>query len=241
MRVVTLAVTSLLAALSGAASRAETVAIPDAREAVVQVISRGEGADPALIVGLHGYGASEPQIATLLPVELDFPHVYVAVRAPLALEDGGYAWFRFAAEAGGIVIAPGAVERAVDDLATLLPRIAEATGAASDDIHVVGYSQGGALALALALDRPEAVASVAAFAGALPGDLATPQATAPLPVLAAHGRLDPLISEQDIALTRAMLAAAGRRVTPFDEGVPHVVGNAGRLRLQIWLADRLAD
>ncbi len=225
MRTPTLALTSLLAALPGAASRAEILTVP---EAVVRVVSRAAGPNPALIVGLHGYGARETQIATLLPVDIDVPHVYVALRAPLAMADGGYAWFEVSTDADGITVAPGAVEQAFDDLAQRLPHIAAETGVSARNVHVVGYSQGGTLALAFALQRPDALASAASFSGALPPGLAASSDRAPLPVLVAHGTRDALISKGEIATTRDALSSHGRVVTAFDEDVPHVVGNVGR-------------
>ncbi|MFL4470066.1 alpha/beta hydrolase [Tateyamaria armeniaca] len=216
MRILTLALTGLLAALPGAASRAETVVIPGAPDAIIRVVSRVAGPDPALIVGLHGYGAHETQIATLLPVDTAVPHIYVALRAPLILAEGGYAWFPIHSGVSGINIAPVVVERAVNELARLLPR------------------------MRLRSECPQKTFTFPV----------TPKAEhshsrllcsgrTPLRVLVAHGARDPLISKGEIATTRNALSSHGRAVTAFDEDVPHVVGNAGRLRLQRWLASTI--
>ena len=50
-------------------------------------------AKPALIIGLHGYGINEKQMATLVPLTLQAPHVYVAPRGDYDLGDGSYGWF----------------------------------------------------------------------------------------------------------------------------------------------------
>lgn len=153
---------------------------------VVRIVSRVSGPNLALIVGLHGYGAHETQIATLLPLYIEVPHIYVAPRAPLTLAEGGYAWFLVSTDASGFIVAPGALEQAVDDLVQRLAGIAAGTGVSARDIHVIGHSQGGTLALALALRRPDAAGSVASFMSALPPGVASSEFLLSLPVLVVH-------------------------------------------------------
>lgn len=226
-----------LAILAGPAAADEAtgsteMVLTAARAWTVDLIRHSQAADemPALIVGLHGYAMDERQMRTLVDVRPAVAHVYVAVRGPARAEEGGHAWFPIALDSEELVFDPRDVKLAVNDVARLLPILAERYGADPDAIHVVGYSQGGTLALQMALARPEAAASFTGFAGAiLPGteDQAA-LASNPTPVLIGHGTRDPLITAAEIERTAALLRGRGRRVEVSVHAVPHVVSHAGR-------------
>ena len=239
---------SLAAALhlvSGGALAApvETVLAPSGPW-VVETIRRSHAPDerpaqderPALVVGLHGYGIDQSQMGTLVNVRPNLPHVYVAVRGRHAAPEGGYGWFAVSVTNDRIAFDADELSRVVDEVADLLPRLAERHGADPARIHLVGYSQGGTLALHVALARPEAAASFAGFAGALlPLEANDPSSSVPRPVLIGHGTRDPLVSAADVEASAERLRERGRTVEIASFPVPHVVSRVGREAIARWI------
>ena len=222
------------------ASRAgpiETVLAPSGAW-VVETIHRAHRSDetPALIVGLHGYGIDQSQMGTLVNVRPAIPHVYVAVRGRHAAPEGGFGWFAVSLANDRVVFREAELARVVNEVADLLPVLAERYGADSARVHVVGYSQGGTLALHTALARPDTAASFTGFAGALlPLASDGPPRSARTPVLIGHGTRDALISAADVEASAERLRARGRAVEVTSQPVPHVVSRAGREAITRWI------
>ena len=187
-------------------------------------------ADPgarALVVGLHGYGSDERQIATLIGLDLG-PVVYLAPRAPLADGDG-FSWFDLGIGPDGRVV-PGDTGPAVQAVAAFTAAASRAWG--TRRAALVGYSQGGALALrAWAAGGP--FDAVAAVAGGVPP---VPDSVPSVPLFVGHGTLDPFTSAADVRQSVAALAAGD--VTLHESAAPHVVTAEQRAALSAWLRGR---
>jgi phospholipase/carboxylesterase len=195
-------------------------------------------ADRPLIVLLHGWSYDERHLfgfAHLFPKEM----VVASVRAPYA-EAGGYAWFPSRGNPIGNPqprVANDATDAVLDWLNTLPP--ASSTG-------LLGFSQGGALALQLMRRAPDRFDFAVQLAGFLvndvqPGDQVLAQRRPP--VFWGRGELDAVIPDQAIVRTRSWMAAhtspqevvyprmghdvAGREVTDF---VTFVVRHGVRAR-----------
>ena len=215
----------------------DTVLAPSAAW-VVETIHRAHGPNerPALIVGLHGYGIDQSQMGTLVNVGPSVPHVYVAVRGRHQAPEGGFGWFAISLANDRVVFREAELARVVNEVADLLPVLAERYGADPARIHVVGYSQGGTLALHMALARPDAAASFSGFAGALlPLASDGPPRSARAPVLIGHGTRDALISAADVEASVERLRSRGRTVEVTSHPVPHVVSRAGRKAIEAWI------
>ena len=93
-------------------------------------------------------------------------------------------------------------------------------------VHLLGFSQGAAFALAFTLMHPERVASLGMLAGFLPLD--TPRhvngvALPGLPVFLAHGSRDPLVPIARAREAYALLTRLGAQVTFCEDAVGHKV------------------
>lgn len=167
----------------------EVDAVGDARASVIWL--HGLGADG------HDFAAIVPELA--LPAELGvrfvFPH---APSIPVTL-NGGYvmpAWYDIAEidlkrrhDEAGI--------RRTDAQVRALMAAEHARGVPWDRIVLAGFSQGGAIALFTALRHPERLAGVIALSTYLVSeetlDAERSEANASVPVLQAHGTLDPMV------------------------------------------------
>lgn len=189
------------------------------------------GRADALVVLLHGYGANGDDLIALadhwgqaLPgAAFSSPDA----PTPLPGAPGGRQWFPITAldpdaMAGGVRQAAPLVDAFIDaELARLNvdPR----------RLIIMGFSQGGMLALHVGPRRAVAPAAVASFSGALcaPDALAAEKTCAP-PFLLVHGDADPVVPfafmfEAGQALARAELGA----VWHASPGLPHGIGPDG--------------
>ncbi len=136
------------------------------------VWSRADDGAAPLVVLLHGRGGTEQDLARLFPV-LPEGVVAVSLRAPLPRRDG-FSWFSVGPEARDLMaehVAPAA--DAV--LAWIAERASSGETSPRRPVAVVGYSQGGAVAIHMMRRAPRAVDTAVLIAPLLgvgdePGD-----------------------------------------------------------------------
>ena len=183
---------------------------------LVTNVVEGSAAERVLLL-LHGFGADERDLGGLLPyLDPEGRFVTVLPRAPLAAPPG-FSWFDVQ---GGdpATMRQGQLD-AINALDDLLDAACQERGLARADAIVAGFSQGGGLALHLALRRsdrahPAAVLAMSALVPPEPFESdADWDAATDIPVLLQHGTNDPMIPAK-----RARELAR----TLVDRGVPLV-------------------
>lgn len=171
-----------------------------------------------LIVFLHGYGSDERDLFSLRDY-LPAAFAYASVRAPLTppFPMSGYSWYEIdsleSRDPAGITAG-----------ATRLLAWLDAQGHAR--IGLIGFSQGGAIALQalrLAPERVDFVVNLSGYAaaGELPGDDVLAETTPP--VFWGRGSDDPIIPEAAIAHTTEWLPAHSDLVGSIYPGLAHAV------------------
>jgi phospholipase/carboxylesterase len=144
----------------------------------------------------------------------------------------GYGWVD--RQAGDLSYAGG-----VAALREFVRRLPEAYPVDPARVVLVGFSQGGAISLSLAITDPELVAAVAVLAGYLP-DWArrqiTPASLAGRPVFIGHGTQDTTLPIAGAAQMREALEAAGADVTYHEYPTGHKINRQGMKDLKQWLA-----
>lgn len=197
---------------------------------------------------VHGYGADEHDLAPLAPI-LDPSGACFAVcpRAPIDVEPyGGAAWYDRDGEGE---IEASSFQRSVLLLDQLLDAVCAQRGAARARSIVIGFSQGGAMALALALkqtsaERPAGVAC-------LSGVLATPdwlryawdaegwagrgEPSGFPAVYVQHGTYDPMVDVERGRRTRAVLQANGIEPEYHEYPMQHEIRPESMLDLRAWV------
>ena len=164
--------------------------------------------------------------------------------APRAIYDdpdeGGYSWHLPVSD-GWATLAT--FNEAVAQVTRLVEALPELYGADPDQIYLMGFSQGAALSLTLALDEPGRYRGVAGLVGFMPTVSPSLLATAPLlhlPVLLLAGTQDeriPLAKAQEAA-TAVRAAGAYLEYREYDTG--HKLNGAGMRKLTNWWAEREA-
>lgn len=219
----------------------------------------GPGTGDRLLLLIHGYGADEHDLAPLSQV-LDPVGRFTTVcpRAPIDLAPfggmegfggagvGGAAWYDRSEDG---VIDPGSFQRSVLGLDHLIDAVCEQRGLQRRRSVIVGFSQGGAMALAVSLrDTTKArPAGVACLSGMLQepdwlrylwhvegGDTVTVPA-----LYVQHGVHDPVVDVERGRRTRATLQRHGIEPEYHEYPMQHEIRPESIVDLRAWL-DRVA-
>jgi len=188
----------------------------------------------AAVIWMHGLGADghdfEPIVPELrlparLPTRFVFPH---APLRPVTINQGHVmrAWYDVRALAGVRREDEAGVRQSARQIEALMERERQ-RGIAPGRLVLAGFSQGGAMALHVALRYPERLAGVMALSCYLPlgGILATEAAAAnrDVPIFWAHGIHDPMIPLAMAEHGRAQVAALGYPIEWHQYAIPHSV------------------
>lgn len=191
-----------------------------------------------LVVLLHGADGDELQWAAIA-CALDRDTLAVLPRGPRSIAGERIGWFREGFDDG----TPQANVEELDDslrkLDEFIAQLQERHAVSPDNTWLVGFSQGGELAAALALTRPACVAGWAMVSARLVPDLestyAEPDALAHLRALLVHGRDDAVLPIE--LLHRTQAALTGRAVTHHSVEVDgaHALDEAMVDAVRAWL------
>jgi len=178
----------------------------------------GEGPHRLLLL-LHGWTGDENSMGVFAG-RMPEPYWLVAPRGNYASPLGGYSWF----------LEQGKIWPWVDDFRPAMEALFELLapenfpGADLDKIFLGGFSQGAALAYALAFLYPQRVQALAGLAGFLPEGCEALARNRPLrgkAVFVAHGRLDELVPIEKGRFCVSVLREAGGEVSYCEDEVGH--------------------
>ena len=150
-----------------------------------------------LLILLHGYGSNEEDLMGLAPY-MDPRFRIVSIRAPEALDQGGYCWFPIGVGPEGLHIRFEDAIAARDQLLPMIEDLKSTYTTSGEHTILLGFSQGASMALGVALCKPDTVAGVVFLSGRcvaemVPEEEEKRRALEQKPVLMTHGRFDPLI------------------------------------------------
>ena len=201
----------------------------------------GRGEPSRLLLFLHGYSANEYHLAAYGPlIDPDARFLTASARGPLLVPPDGAAWWDIDLETfeqdHGLV--PGvlrALDRLIDDLC-------RGRGFRREEAVLGGFSQGAALALALAFRRgAPRHAGVVCLSGflldgpAVDWDVA---ANRDVPVFVGHGSQDPIIATERFDATVSTLREAGLVVDAHTYRTAHDIHLDELVDLRDWLTAR---
>jgi len=178
----------------------------------------GSGPFPVLLM-LHGWTGDENSMWVFAP-RLPANALLVAPQGLYAASLDGYGW-----HAAHTKPWPW-----VDDFIPAVNRIFEIfteTYLPDGDfsqLHLIGFSQGAALAYTMTLLYPERVTSLAGLSGFLPDGASSwlrPERLKGLPVFLAHGTVDNLVPVERARKSAEMLESVGAQVSYCEEDVGH--------------------
>lgn len=194
-----------------------------------------------LLVLVHGWGSDERQLAPFAQ-DLDAGALVALPRGPRSADADSQGWYRVAL--GGDVPRME-LEEAADSLGRLADFVGQLQarhGLPAARTVVAGFSQGGELAAALALNAPDTVAGFAVFGGRVPDELLVqrpvPGDARRLQALLVHGRHDEVLPFACLQQGAARLRRLGIAPVLSAHDAGHEV-TAGMWRaFRAWFADR---
>lgn len=186
------------------------------------------GGDTTLVL-LHGAGSDERDLLGLAP-ELD-PRLRIrSYRAPFEMGDLGYVWFPIEFRTDGSRGFDGEASTASLKLLT-----AELERLGSDRLIVGGFSQGGMMAAAALMTRPDLVSAAWIMSGMLLPNLAGSEPIS-RPILIQHGEFDPVIPIQAGNDLAEALTSQGHSVEFRRYPMAHQVSQESVACARAWMA-----
>ncbi len=192
---------------------------------------------------IHGYGADERDLGGIMSyLDPEGRFLTILPRGPIAAPPG-FAWYDIAATVGETSAdSDSGFMTALDELDDLLDEVCAARGLARHEAVVSGFSQGGALALALGLRvsdraRPAGILAMSTYLPDDPGLTYDLVAAKDVPILVQHGTDDPLIPLARGRAAAETLIAAGLPVTFQQYPMGHQVAMESMSAAHEWLLE----
>ena len=205
--------------------------------AVIEPREPVEGRSPSVVI-LHGRGADETD---LLPVVQQLPDALfvVSLRAPERLHSG-FTWYDLVLPGGDVHRSqPDSedLDRSLDLVDESIERAIETYDLDPDRVGILGFSQGAVLGISRLLDRPDAVAWLAALHGYLPEAYAdsAPEGVQRTPVFIGAGVNDRVIPPGRAENAAIRLSELGCAVTARTYDVGHGIGPEEMADLVSWV------
>lgn len=199
-------------------------------------------AKPPLLLLLHGVGSNERDLFGLAPA-LDPRFLILSLRAPNPLGPESFAWFQIRPTPQGNVINPAQAEASRGTLIELIPQAVAAYGADSEQVYLMGFSQGAILSASVALTRPDLVAGAVLMSGRILPEIqplvAQRDALVGLPLLVIHGTEDRVLPIAHGRASRDMLASLPVALTYEEFPMGHEITAESFALLNRWLSARL--
>lgn len=194
----------------------------------------------SLLIILHGYGADERDLMALAAY-FDPRLRVVSIRAPLDLPQGGHAWFPLEFTEEGVKIEREDVEQARDDLMEVVRNQQVVHGNDATNTLLLGFSQGAAMALAVAFRAPDTTANVIALSGVfapemIPADSDVLRVLEATSIIMTHGSHDPVISIQQSHDARDLVAQTPVRLQYHEYSMGHEINQECLRDVVEWVA-----
>jgi phospholipase/carboxylesterase len=169
---------------------------PLSLEHLIRPSSLKEGKPPVLFM-FHGYGSNEEDLFSFAP-ELQLEFCVISVRAPYPMEPFGNAWYAINFDAKkGKWSDDEQAKTSRDKIVLFIDEACQAYGLDSDNITLLGFSQGTILSYAVGLSYPEKIKNVVALSGYINESILTAdyaeKSHKDLKIYASHGQVDQVI------------------------------------------------
>jgi phospholipase/carboxylesterase len=194
-----------------------------------------------LLLLLHGYGSNEEDLfsfATELPDE----YYIVSARAPYDLQYGSYAWYAINFDADENKFSDHEQAKISRDLiARFIDELIQTYPIDSENVTLVGFSQGSILSYAIALSHPEKVQKVVALSGYVSEPILEENYLGNdftnLKIFHSHGSVDQVIPVEWARKTAPFLEKLGITSTYKEYPVGHGVAPQNFFDFKNWLAN----
>ena len=205
--------------------------------------NRTKSEKPAVLFMLHGYGSNEEDLFSFAS-ELPDSLFIISIRAPYPLEPFGNAWYaiNFDAEFGKWSDDQQAIESR-QKIVSFIDEACKAYHLNTENITLLGFSQGTILSYAVALSHPEKIKNVVALSGyineAILIDDYQEKDHSNLSIYASHGQVDAVIPVEWAQRIPQFLKNLKIKHTYEEFPVGHGVAPQNFYSLKNWLVSKI--
>lgn len=193
-----------------------------------------------LLLLLHGYGSNEEDLFSFSR-ELPEEYYVVSVRAPYDLQFGSYAWYAINFDADENKFSDHEqAKKSRDLIANFITELTDNYAIDSDNITLVGFSQGTILSYAVALSYPEKIKRVGALSGYLNLDIVKENYQnsdfSKMKMFISHGTVDQVIPVDWARKASPILTDLGIENVYKEYPIGHGVAQQNFYDFKNWLA-----
>lgn len=194
-----------------------------------------------LLLLIHGYGSNEQDLFSFAS-ELPEEYYIVSARAPYDIQYGSYAWYAINFDADQNKFSDN--EQAIssrDIIAQFIEELKANYPIDSNNVNLIGFSQGAILSYAVALSHPEKVNKIVALSGYLNTEILEENylknSFSNLKIFAAHGTVDQVIPVEWARKAKPFLDNLGINTTYKEYPIGHGVSPQEFNDFKNWLEE----
>jgi phospholipase/carboxylesterase len=197
-----------------------------------------EAKNPLLLL-LHGYGSNEEDLFSFA-AELPEEYYVISARAPFDMMYGSYAWYAINFDADENKFSDiGQARASRDIISNFIDELIANYSIDSNNITLVGFSQGCILSYAVGLSYPEKVQRIVALSGYLNTEIAVDDFSENnfknLKIFASHGTVDQVIPVDWARKSIPILENLGVSIVYKEYPVGHGVAPQNFFDFKNWL------
>ncbi|MNF24621.1 Carboxylesterase 2 [compost metagenome] len=194
-----------------------------------------------LLLLLHGYGSNEADLFSFAS-ELPDEYYIISARAPYDLQYGSYAWYAINFDADQNKFSDHEQAKISRDvIAQFIDELIETYPIDTNDITLLGFSQGSILSYAVALSHPEKIKRVIALSGYVSEPILEENYRnndfSNLSIFASHGTVDQVIPVEWARKTKPFLDNLGIQSIYKEYPVGHGVAPQNFYDFKNWLIE----
>ena len=192
-----------------------------------------------LLLLLHGYGSNEEDLFSFAS-ELPNDSYVISVRAPYDLQPYGHAWYAIHFDADENKFSDNVqAKQSVEIIASFIDEIVKQYPIDTENVTLIGFSQGAILSYATALTYPKKISKVVALSGyfnqeILPEVIDT-KAISHLKFFVSHGSVDQVIPVDWARKAKPALENLGLEVEYQEYPIGHGVSPKNFFDFKNWL------
>ena len=192
-----------------------------------------------LIILIHGYGSNEKDLFSLIDY-LPKEAYIISLRGPIELFNNSYAWYDIYVDASNKFYDHEGAKKIRDELSKFIDEIIKHSNIDSDNITLIGFSQGAILSHAISYSYPGKIKNIMALSGVIDEKIMKRADSKPKTnIYISHGTNDNMI---DYHISRESLNFYKSKDIDFtfesyDQG--HGINEKNLKSLIIWLKEKI--
>ena len=127
---------------------------------------KSEDTKSPLIILIHGYGSNEKDLFSLIDY-LPKEAYIISLRGPIELFNNSYAWYDIYVDASNKFYDHEGAKKIRDELSKFIDEIIKHSNIDSDNITLIGFSQGAILSHAISYSYPGKIKNIMALSGVI--------------------------------------------------------------------------